>query len=643
MPSSIQNPVTRLQSLGSLRIFQGARERRDLATRRLRCALLLYLGVEGRATRDELMTLLWPEREPERARHSLSQALYELRQDLGTDQLDVDGDWIRTTDRVEVDTRHFADSVAEGDHETALTLYQGPFLAGVHLVDSPVFDSWTQRIRSRLAHLHRRARSEVVTACRSAGRDAEALSTAMEWVAHDPLDDEAQHALVELLYERGLRSEALRAYEEYRELLAAELGVEPMARTRRLVAEMRAERTMPAPEPEASRTPGLTEELAPRLEIVRTLGEGSMATVYLARDRALRRLVALKVLKPEVAADPTSRSRFEREARSQARISHRNVAAVHTVGVLSDGTPFAVLEYVAGRTLRAHLEARGSLDCDEVRCIVSQVAAGLEAAHERNVVHRDVRPSNILIEEGSGRAVLSDFGLAALLATGEDPGPRLTRTGEVVGNPVYVSPEILAGEPATSAADVYSLGMLACELLISTRRRSGPMAMAQVIRTGARLDSFRPDLPPRTAELVQRCLAQDPHHRPSAGRVVGVLENGEAVTPTARLEPLPEEPSVVRFLNTLKDRRVIPAIGAVLGASYFGFEAVTQLVEDGLAPAGTTPLLLVLLPFALAATTVVAWFHGEKGPQRVPEVELWILAGLGVFWLAATGAVLVLA
>ncbi len=643
MPSSTtihsQDRTLRMVSLGALRVHVGSIQRHDLPSQRLRCALLLVIAVERETTREALMALLWPERSPSRARHSLSQALYGLRTEFGTTLFGVDGERVWAAPRLEVDAIHFCHAVADGDLEAAASLYAGPFLAGVHLVDGIEFDAWTRRWRTRLAHLHRQVRQELVQVDRAAGRRAEALSNTLEWVENDPLDDEAQHTLIELLAEHGLRTAALRAYQDFEKLLADELGIEPLARTRRLADRLRSDAKS---EPGARTRPDHPPHgiLGPAFEMVRTLGEGSMATVYLARDRELGRLVAVKVLKPELAADPVSRSRFQREARSQARITHPNVVAIHAIGVLPDGAPFTVMEYVAGRTLRDHMEAQGALSCEEIKDILSQVSAGLEAAHAKNIVHRDVRPSNILVEQRSGRAVVSDFGLAMVGATGDEPAPRLTRTGEVVGNPAYVSPESLAGRPATSAADVYGLGMLAFELLVSAPGRSGPLALAGLVKASTRLSDARPDVPAETASLVHRCLAADPERRPTAGHVARVIATA-ATESAVPVEPVAQG-RLTRTVGSLLRRRIPHAVGATLGASYLVYEAVTQLVQDGLVPSTTAAGVVVLFPFALAATTVVAWFHGERGPQEVPPRELWILAGLGVFWLTATTVVLAL-
>ncbi|MEO5510091.1 MAG: serine/threonine-protein kinase, partial [Longimicrobiales bacterium] len=172
---------------------------------------------------------------------------------------------------------------------------------------------------------------------------------------------------------------------------------------------------------EAETTGALDErvrtELLPDLEVLRSLGTGTSANVYLARETSLQRLVAVKVLRPSVAADDILRRRFEREAQSAARIVHSHVTAVYRVGHLSDNVPYIVMEYVEGRTLADMMESGVGVEPGQARAMLCAIASALAAAHERGIVHRDVRPGNVLVDR-AGRAVLGDFGIAALLESG---------------------------------------------------------------------------------------------------------------------------------------------------------------------------------------------------------------------------------
>ena len=202
----------------------------------------------------------------------------------------------------------------------------------------------------------------------------------------------------------------------------------------------------------------------PEFKIVRLLGEGAMARVYVAREAALRRLVAIKVLNSEVAEDEIARKRFERESRSAAKIRHQNVATVYRVGSLDDETPFMIMEYIEGKNLADALKAEGVMTVEQACRTLGQLASALAAAHENGIVHRDVKPENVVRERDSDRIVLTDFGIAGILETGTETITRLTKQGQLLGDPRYMSPEQLLGESVTDESDVYSLGIMGYEL-----------------------------------------------------------------------------------------------------------------------------------------------------------------------------------
>ncbi|MGA2383090.1 MAG: serine/threonine-protein kinase [Gemmatimonadales bacterium] len=280
----------------------------------------------------------------------------------------------------------------------------------------------------------------------------------------------------------------------------------------------------------------LRAALSPSFLLIRKLGQGGMASVYLAREPALRRLVAVKVLAPELAADPHSRARFEREAQAVAGLSHPNVLAIYGLGELTDGTPYFVMQYVSGKSLAARLEEEGPLDPDEAKRITGEVAAALGAAHAKGIIHRDIKPANILYDEEAGRALVSDFGIAAVRS--EPAGPdakstKLTGTGMIVGTPQYMSPEQMLAQPVTERTDVYALGLLGYELvtghgpfrattpqeLIAAHLRDVPPPLAEI----------RKDVDPEFAGLVSACLQKDQEQRPSASDVAKRLAPGGGV------------------------------------------------------------------------------------------------------------------
>ncbi|MFW6200899.1 MAG: BTAD domain-containing putative transcriptional regulator, partial [Gemmatimonadota bacterium] len=228
-----------VSTLGRLVVHRDDRELVELPGQRLRCALLVYLAVERRATREQILSLLWPDRDPERARHALSQTLYELRTTLGDDWVGSRGAVMSVGDSVVADVREFEEAVETRRWSRAVELYRGRFLDGIYLVDTRDFEGWVDGRQAKLARRFRTALREAVGELRAAGSLDEALRLARRGVELDPLDDEAQHQLILLLAESGQRTNALKQYDRYEELLRAELDVEPLDETMELVRRIR--------------------------------------------------------------------------------------------------------------------------------------------------------------------------------------------------------------------------------------------------------------------------------------------------------------------------------------------------------------------------------------------------------------------
>jgi serine/threonine protein kinase len=363
------------------------------------------------------------------------------------------------------------------------------------------------------------------------------------------------------------------------------------------------------------RTPSPTDldpaELLPELEIVRPLGSGSTADVHLARETALERLVALKILRGEAAADEVARRRFEREARSAARISHPNVISIHRVGRLRRGIPYIVMEYVDGRTLRDLIDTAGGLGGGEAQTLLAAVASGLAAAHERGIVHRDLRPGNVYVENRSGRAVLGDFGIAALLEDGAPTGSRLTATGVRLGDTRYLSPEQLTGEMASEQSDVYAFGVLAYETLTGRgpydAATEAQMMVAHVSHDPIPLATLRPGIDAGLAALVEHCLAKDPNRRPRARELAARL--AAPAGSAGRDADRPPEGKLGQFLEEVRRRRV----GRVLVA-YGAFAAAvlgaTGVISDAFdLPRRLYQALVVLILAGLPTALVLAWLY----------------------------------
>jgi serine/threonine protein kinase len=252
-------------------------------------------------------------------------------------------------------------------------------------------------------------------------------------------------------------------------------------------------------------------------EIGDVLGRGGMAVVYEAREPASGREVALKVFAHADGMDPSFRRRFQREGRIQATIDHPAIVTVYEAGEWEDAL-FIAMQLVRGSNLK-DLTIAGGLESERLLRILTPIAGALDAAHAAGLIHRDVKPQNILIGEGN-RAFLADFGL-----TKAPDGTVLTRAGEFVGTIDYCAPEQITGQPATAAADVYSLGAVLYECLTGTvpfaRHTDSAVMYAHLSEPPPWASEARPDLPLAIDQVIRRALAKDPQERqPSAGALM---------------------------------------------------------------------------------------------------------------------------
>jgi serine/threonine protein kinase len=360
-------------------------------------------------------------------------------------------------------------------------------------------------------------------------------------------------------------------------------------------------------ETEASGLDATLAELQPDLEVLRLLGSGDTANVYLAREPALQRLVAVKVLRKEVAADPVARQRFEREAQSAARISHVNVTAIYRVGRLTGDVPYMVMEYIDGRTVRDIVESGTTFDYGYARGLLAAVANALAAAHDRGIVHRDVRPGNVFVENRTARAVLGDFGIAALLESGAASAARLTAVGVKLGDTRYMSPEQIRGEPVTEQSDVYAFGILAYEVLTGRgpydARGEAQMAAAHLQGEPLKLRELRADVAAPVAALIERCLAKDPNRRPRAQEIAGSLAAPSAAVAAHREDLGP----IGQLLEELRRRRVYKVLvgyGAFALAVFGVSEGVGQGFEI---PPLASRIIVVGTLAGFPLTLVLSW------------------------------------
>jgi serine/threonine-protein kinase len=261
--------------------------------------------------------------------------------------------------------------------------------------------------------------------------------------------------------------------------------------------------------------------LGTRYRVLSRLGEGGMGTVYLCEHAVLGRRYAVKVLRPDLADDPEIAERFRNEAIAASRIGGDHVVDVVDFGVEEDGALFYVMEALDGRSLGVIVSEEGPLEVDRALGLLEQVCRALAAAHERRVVHRDVKPDNVFVvrrADGAEQAKVIDFGISQVAV---DPGrERLTRTGTIIGTPEYMAPEQAAGEPVDHRADVYALGVLAYEILTGTLPIVGHTPVATLVAHQTRAPEppsrRRPSVPPEVDALVLRALAKRPGDRPQS-------------------------------------------------------------------------------------------------------------------------------
>jgi formylglycine-generating enzyme required for sulfatase activity/tRNA A-37 threonylcarbamoyl transferase component Bud32 len=276
-----------------------------------------------------------------------------------------------------------------------------------------------------------------------------------------------------------------------------------------------------APPPPPTQTPPASpvDELGARLQtalgdayaVEGRLGSGGFAVVFLVRDVHLKRKLAVKVLSPDVIASHSVLERFRREAETVAQLSHPHIVPLHFIGQ-KDDLVYLVMEAIDGGSLADRLTREGQLPIEEAARIFSEVASALAHAHKRGVVHRDIKPQNVLLDADSGRALVTDFGIAR---TAE--GGSLTATGMVVGTPAYLSPEQVTGEPSDHRADIYALGVMMYEMLAGQPPFTGATPTAVLMkRLGGPpepLRTIRAEVPAALEELVDACLATDPNER----------------------------------------------------------------------------------------------------------------------------------
>jgi serine/threonine-protein kinase len=449
--------MIRLHVLGSLALSRDdGTEIVSVLAQPKRVALLAYLAASPSAyhRRDLLLAMLWPEQDDARGREALNTAISFLRRELGRnailsrglDEIGLNAEmcWSDVgAFRAAFDGRSFAE---------ALALYRGNLLEGFHANNAGPFEEWLERTRAQL-------RFDAARAARAAAEERErsqhhttAISCARRALELSDDDERVLRQLLELLERLGDRVGALVAYEAFERRLAEEFSAEPSIETRALIGRIRAGRTIVAGESEISN--GASSAKPTPWVIEREIGRGGMATVYLARDTAHDRPVALKMMRPELMS--SGAERFLREIRITARLAHPRILPLIDSGV-REGAPYLVTPYIEGESLRDRLGRVGTISTRETLDLATQIAEALDYAHRSGVIHCDIKPENILLADE--QVVVADFGVAR--AVGADAGIR-----EVVGSHGYMSPEQRDPNGVLDArSDLYSLGCVVTEAI----------------------------------------------------------------------------------------------------------------------------------------------------------------------------------
>jgi len=346
-------------------------------------------------------------------------------------------------------------------------------------------------------------------------------------------------------------------------------------------------------------------DFGPRYRIDSLLGEGGMGTVYKAFDKELGRTVAIKLVRPEFAASPNAMQRFRQELLLASKVTHKNVLRIHDLGDVG-GLKFISMAYVEGQDLHGLLEKSGRLTIPRALQIARQFCAALEAAHDEGVVHRDLKPQNILIDSADNIYV-SDFGLAKSL---ESEGTMMTRTGQVLGTPRYMSPEQVEARPADHRSDLYSFGLILYEMVtgeIPFKADSAMQLMYQRVTQKPKSPKLvNPDLPDYLARIIMRCLEKEPDKRyQSAREILNGLDAAQAPSrsiaiqiPRIQLSPSSRVPVLVTAGLALVAGIVVVAVPPLRKAI---FERAPVARQTGAPVPVTRDRYLAVLPFELPA------------------------------------------
>lgn len=351
------------------------------------------------------------------------------------------------------------------------------------------------------------------------------------------------------------------------------------------------------------------------LLVERWLGGGRSGLVFLARQGSLDRQVAVKAMLPRYAGNRKAVARFKRESRAMAGCPHPGIVSVYSVGETYSGIPFFVMEYVEGETLAERLARKGKLSLQESARIIISVSEALTYAHERGLIHRDVKPANVLIERRTGRSLLSDFGVAKC-SSGREGTLTLTGTGEIVGSPEYLSPEQAESGVTDARSDQYSLAVMAYEVLSGHLPFQGPdpqdYIRQHVEETPVWLLQLEPSLPLEVSKVVDRGLMKEPEARYSSAEAFG--QAFLAASTQARVRTEPERPAGRRY-----PLRLLQVAAVYAGVAWGLLEASSWILETFDLPTDLRRTALWIIVAAFPITLGLFWYLGRSTRDESPR------------------------
>jgi serine/threonine protein kinase len=530
----------------------------------------LVLGANKVVSAERLIDALWAEDLPEDPRSTLQVYVSRLRSVLGSENVEARAPgYLLRAEREEVDALRFEDLLGEARSNgnepratdriltEALALWRGPALSDLAREPSLAGEI------SRLEELRIQAIEEKIAAELELGHHAKVVAELEGLTASHPLRERLWGELMLALYRSARQGEALAAFERARTILSEELGIDPSQDLRQLHEQILHQ------DPDLD----LKGEPLRGYRLVEQIGEGAFGVVYRATQPQIGREVAIKAVPPELANHPDFVRRFEREAQIVARLEHPHIVPLYDYWREPDAA-YLVMRYLRGGSVEELIKA-GPIEPERSAQVLDQVAAALSAAHRQGVVHRDVKPGNVLLDE-EGNAYLTDFGVAL------DAGSPERSTGTMLrGTPGYLSPEQVRLDPASPQTDVYALGIVAYEML--TRTHPFPDSPMQELLDHHLREAIpsvretRPELPPAVDAVIAKATAKDARERFSEALELAAAFRAALWGGTAVTEPVAE------IRNPYKGLRAFLEVDA---RDFFGREALTErllrrLDEDG--------------------------------------------------------------